>query len=101
MTNLVMEMIGRYVVSGLVMYGALFIGLMIRLIVLMFRGASSASDAIIRGRRLNGFTDSAKKASKWEMAIRYVVWPYGIIRILDMYLKIEPKLIKEMTSDGR
>lgn len=100
MTNLVMEMIGRYVVSGLVMYVALFIGLMVRLTVLIFRGASSASDAIIRGRRLNDFTNSAKKAPKWEMAIRYVVWPYGIIKIMTMYLKIEPKLIKKMTSDG-
>lgn len=101
MTNLVMEMTERYVLSGLAMYAALFIGLMIRLTVLMFRGASSTSDAIIRGRRLNNFTNSSEKAPKWQMVIRYVAWPYGIIKILSTYLKIEPKLIKEMASDGR
>jgi len=98
MTNLAMEMALRYVVSGLIMYAALFAGLFVRLLMLMFRDNGTSSDAIIRGRRMNCFLDSQCQAPKWERVLRYVVWPYGIIKILDGYLKIEPRLIEAMMN---
>lgn len=100
MTNLVTEMIGRYVVSGLIMYAILYIGLITRISVLMIRGTKSMSEVAIRGRRLSAFPEKVKSASRWMMAVRYIVWPYGIVKIMNNYVKIEPRLIR-MMNEGR
>lgn len=96
MENLIMEMAVRYVVGGLIMYAALFVGLMARIVVLLFRNNNSAPEAIIRGRRITDYMDKQAKAPKWMMAVRYIVWPYGILKILSGYLKTEPKMIEKM-----
>ena len=100
MTNLVLAMVGRYILSGMIMYGLLFIVIVARLTVALCRGCNNGAEATIRARRLSSWTEEAKikQASKTEMAIRYLVWPYGVIKSLKIYLKEEPKIIRKMVN---
>ena len=99
MTNLVLEILARYMISGIIAYGALFVFLFVRIIVKLCKGTDDDAEIILRGRRLTESAEKQERASKAEMARRYILWPYGVLKILDGYLKNEPQLIRKMNGD--
>lgn len=102
MENLVMEMIERYIVYGCIAYAALFTVMFTRIIWFTVKGVSNMSEVAIRSRRENEWAEEIKgrpKASRGEMLLRYAVWPYGIIKISNIYFgKEEQKLIRKLNG---
>lgn len=103
MESLVLEVLGRYIVTGIVAHATLFAIMFTRIIWFMVKGTSGVSEVVIRSRRGNEWTeqvDKRPKASLGEMLLRFVVWPYGVIKIANIYFKEEPRLIRILNGKG-
>lgn len=103
MVNLVMEMIRRYIVYGCIAYAALFTVMFTRIIWFTVKGTSNMAEVTIRSRRGNEWAEEVQgrpKASRGQMLLRFAVWPYGIIKISNMYFnKEEPRLIRKLNEN--
>ena len=81
------ELIGRYVLTGVILWGLLFVMLVIRLLYVAFTPGNGGMDFIEK------FDSSLKgtkvKNSKAQTIFEFTVWPYGMIRLLNAYFQLE------------
>ena len=103
MESLVVEFLERYIMMGIVAHAVLFATMFTRIMWFTFKGASGMSEVVIRSRRGNEWTEQVNKRSKKSlgvMLLRFVVWPYGVIKIANIYFKEEPRLIRKLNGKG-
>jgi hypothetical protein len=87
------EIIGRYVLTGIILWAALFIMLVIRLLYVAFKPGNGGMDFIDQfGPEARG--EKVKMTAK--DIIGYIVWPYGLISTVHEYMKREAETFERM-----
>lgn len=89
--DFVLELLGRYVLTGVILWGVILIMLVVRLV---YKSFTYDGGFIIS--EFSESVDKHKKASKMTMLIRYVVWPYGIVKVIHMYMKEENRILNRL-----
>ena len=87
------EIIGRYVLTGVILWFALIVMLVIRLI---YVGSKPENGGLMTF--LNEFEPSAEKGEEVKTTVGdilcYILWPYGLIHAVHIYMKRESKTIE-------
>lgn len=100
------EIIGRYVLTGAILYGALTLMLFVRLIWVAFRPGNGGIEFI---NSFNGFNSSGNTGVKkikinWiRTAVEWIFYPCGLVLAVHRYLKKEQAAIqrmRELTEKG-
>lgn len=87
------EIIGRYVLTGVILWAVLFIMLLIRLLYVAFKPGNGGMDFINQfGPEARG--EKAKTTAK--DIIGYIVWPYGLAFTAHQYFKREAETFERM-----
>lgn len=86
----IMEIIGRYVLTGIILYGALFFMLVIRLVFVAYKESGSTI------REMDKFIEEFEPVDaggKIKQAIEWILYPYGLVAAVHRYMKNENKAI--------
>ena len=94
--DFVLELIGRYFLTGIILWGFAFIMMVIRL---AYKSLKTTPDGLKLIDELQEDTEKAKKIGVFGAIIRLVIWPYGIVKVIDIYMKTETKLIAKLHKD--
>lgn len=87
------EIIGRYVLTGVILWAALFIMLVFRLIRVAFKPGNGGMDFIEQfGPEARG----EKATTTVKDVIGYIVWPYGIVWMVHQYMKREAETFERV-----
>ena len=91
MNNFVLELIGRYFLTGLILWGALFIMLVARLAYIAIK--KDGGESVFK------FGEDAEQHPKLSPAgkfVRLIAWPYWIPMVIHLYMKEERKILNKM-----
>ena len=87
------ELLGRYVLTGIILWAALFIMLLVRLIWVAFAPGNGGLKFL---DMFSPVKEGEKaKTTKKDVAC-YVLWPYGLIVMIHQYFKREQYAIEQM-----
>lgn len=90
-----MEIIGRYVLTGIILIGALFIMMVVRLIYIAFKPENDC--VAFLNAMLSYGEENGNNKTKWgRLIMEFVFWPYGVVAITYRYMKAEGIAIEKM-----
>lgn len=87
------ELIGRYVLTGIILWAALFIMLVIRLVYVAFKPENRGMDFI---DQFNPKRNDEKAKITVKDIIGYIVWPYGLVCKVHEYMKQEAETFERI-----
>ena len=82
----IMELVGRYILTGAILWGALILMLIVRL---AYKSIKSGDAMGFLDRFICGAPADNQKLSVGRRIVRLLVWPYGICESVHVYMKHE------------
>ena len=94
--DFIIELVGRYIFTGAILWGAAFLLMTIRMIYKISKAADF--QRALRIVEDNTEKSKAKKASQIRLFLRIAIWPYGILKVIHLYMEEEMKLVKKFNE---
>ena len=91
------EIIGRYILTGAILYGALLLMVMIRLAWVAFKPGNGGIEFINVFNSPEKTGTKEKRTINWiKSALEWIFYPYGIVMAVHRYMKKENAAIEKM-----
>ena len=87
------ELIGRYVLTGIILWAVLLIMLVIRLTYVAFKPENGGMDFI---NLFDPKSEGKKSKITIKDIIEYILWPYELIRCVHVYMQREKETFERI-----
>lgn len=90
--DFILELIGRYILTGIILWGTLFVFLVARL---AYKAMKSGDFVNFIDKFTDSGSSSGKELSAIRRIIRFAIWPYGLCEAVHIYIRHELQAIRE------
>jgi len=90
------EIIGRYALTGVILWGALFVILVGRVVYLLV----IKYDFMETTKSIDSYLDTIPDGTRFKNLLKFVLWPWGVLWMINAYMKMERMIVSKLKENS-